>query len=282
MATSDLDVTPESSTGATELAPDDEVSGGSPVTLDQSPDGSGDRPLHNFKAEFDRKLGRVDERFSTLEQLMAQVLNVVTTSGTSAPATPNTTEKEYTDEELLELWQNGSKAAGDMLVDRKMDRRERERDKAAGATNMIRAQLQNLFTRYPTLRDANHPLTKAAIATRNALLQSGLESGPILELEAIKVAIADNPDLAASALQRNTSVGDSRSSSADVSSFGVAPRRTASTPRGKPALSEASKKLAKRMGVKDPSGAMERMRKRWENRSSSISPLLISSLGVEE
>lgn len=281
-----IDVSPDSSSGAGDNEePTAGASGSSPVTSDATPDSS--RPLHNLKSEFDRKLEKMEGRFSTFESSLAEMMNVLATTlqarGKTPPGATDPETREYSDTELMELWQSGSKEAGDLLIDRKVDRKRATDRSADAASSYVTTQLRALYTKYPVLKDPTHPLTKAALATRSALVAAGVPATMAADLEAIKTAIADHPEIAAQVVQPPSEVlEESRREAADRvagGGFGVSSRRgTEGGGKKKAALTKEQIALAQRMGVKDPTGARERMAKRSEAGKSGVSPILLSLL----
>jgi len=95
----------------------------------------------------------------------------------------------------------------------------------------IKEELRELGSKYPDLRDPSAKLTKTAKAVYDAYLKLGQPPGPYTQLKAVSRLIEVKPSL----------VGDQKK---------AAPV---------PADVEA---LAKRMGVKDPVGAMQRFEQR--------------------
>mgnify|MGYP001616504286 FL=1 len=276
------DVSPESSTGAAEDSTDQTTVETDAGTVIPGSSDKVDRPAHNLKAEFDRKLGKMEERFSNMEHSLAEMVGVVTNAVANRGTQPKTeSQKEYSDDELLEMSQAGSKEAMDLLIERKIERRTVTNQRNEAASNFVVTQLRGLYSKYPVLKDSTHPLTKAALAVRNELVASGFPATVAADLEAIKTAIAHNPGLAAQVAEaRPSAEEEARQAAVDQAEGGFRVRsKESDKDRGKkPVLTKEQLALAKRMGVKDPAGARARMLKRAEQNQSGVSPLLFAVL----
>lgn len=250
-------------------ADQDPLTSGSPVSspvnadvLSPNPD---DRPEKNLKAEFDRKHDKLVER-------MDELVALVTTRLTPTPATPERSGgKTYTDEELHQLWQQGYQEAGDMLIERKMERRLASEKAESQKDSIVNNQLMILFRKYPMLADPAHTLTKVALVAKRALIANGRPDNRQTELDAILLAIADNPSLAATPAEEPEYI-------TPASVPGVMPRRAAPVKPKEPTMDPRSLAAAQRMGVKDPAGSRKRFYERNAKGSSSVSPLVAQIL----
>lgn len=241
----------------------------SPVNADVVSPETGDRPEKNIKAEFDRKYEKLAER-------MDELVTLVSTKLSSAPAEPaaRPTGKTYTDEELHQLWQQGYQEAGDMLIERKMERRLAAERAEGQKDALVNNQLTILFQKYPMLYDPSHSLTKVALLAKKALIGNGRSDNRQTELEAILLAIADNPSLASTSREEPEYT-------APASVPSNTPRRAAAPRTKEPTPDSRSLAVANRMGVKDPAGARKRFYERNAKGSSSVSPLVAQIIEEE-
>ena len=266
MALEDQDVDQVSSSGETPT-PESDGSGEAPVNEPT------DRPVQNIKAEFDRKLGQFQ---NTVQSQLAQIAQSIASLQRPAQvANPGT--REYTDDELWAMGQSGSREASDMYHQRQLDRRMQVQTATSAIHQQVAGQLQALARKYPVLSDSSHPLTIAALQAKAALVSMGYQAdAPATVLEAIKVAIADNPEIIAGLVrspQRASEGARGSAANAQMSVDGNTPRRA--QPKGQAAqISDKEKAIAQRMGVKDPAKARERFEKRNAAGRSSISPAI--------
>lgn len=250
--------------------------GSSPVISDVPSDTPTDRPAGNLKAEFDRKMGKLDEK---LDQLTAYVSRLAQPQPSTNEPAATSGKKEYTDEELHTLWQQGYQEAGDILIKRKVDREFAARQETDKQDTLVNSQLSVLFQRYPVLADPAHPLTKMAVIAKRALLANGRSDTRATELEAILLAIADY------VAQPRTDDEDHAEPTSRPSSVVVpgATVRRAPTARPKePAMDPRSLEVAKRMNIKDPAGSRKRFYERNAKGTSSISPMVAQLIKEEE
>lgn len=221
----------------------------------------GDRPARNIIAELDRK---VESRFNTLR---AEILSAL--GSVSRPAAPVSTSRDYSDEELAQLAAAGDARALDTLTDRKAARQSAQHVNALSQAQQEQAALATLLSRFPVLRDDTHPLTRYATNVKLALMRGGAAESAALIVESIKTAIADNPDLAASAMSRPAA---SRPSVPAAVAAAPAPRRTPS-PAKKAELTDAQWALAKRYGYKTREAAAQAIERTEQRRASGASSL---------
>lgn len=272
MPPDEQDVTSESSadtpveTTATESSPSVDV------TAEETADGA-DRPFKNYKAEVDRKLTKVERQVQEQNTLLQTLLTRL-----SQPQPVQPAQREYTDEELWTLAQQGSREAYAMLTQRQMDNRLAQERQVQTRAQGVASALNTLYGKYPALKDPNHPLTQAAIYAKQALVGAGwapMDHGT--DLEAIKAAIADNPDLAVQALSRATTVREAARPAPTTQVDGSTTRRDATKPT-KPGVNKASLAIANRMGVKEPEKAQERFQKLMDEGRVSLGSAAILGL----
>jgi hypothetical protein len=266
MAEEDQDVAPGTSPGS-DAPPESPASDASSVTdVAAAPD---DRPIQNVKAEFDRKLTKV-------ERQLAEIAAMLAAQPTQRPAAPEpAAQQAYTDQQLLELANAGNGAALQEYIARQTARSVSQQTQQMQQQQAVSAQLQVLYGRFPVLTDASHPLTQAAMQAKTTLIRMGYPpQSAATDLEAIKLAIVDHPGLAQPSAPATPP--SSRGPAAPHAGVdGAAPRRptpNASAP-GR-ALSQREKDIAARMGIKDPAAAVKRFTERQQAGRSSLSPLV--------
>lgn len=222
-----------------------------------------DRPLRNVIAELDRKNA---QRF---EELKATLF-----AAQSRAAAPPATQREYTDQELSQLAAAGDANAQLLLSDRLAARHAAEQARTMSQSQSEQASLAALFGRYPVLRDGSHALTSYATQVKNALLASGRPNDVSTVIEAIKTAIADNPDLAAqSAVRMASSAAPVPRATAPTAAASAPASRRPAPAKAATALTDAQWELAKRYGYKtreDAARAIERTKQRRSTGQSGL------------
>ena len=257
MEPTEQDVKPDSSPGASDSPA---VSGA------QVPH---DRPVENVMAEFNRKYARQQQQLEAVIQWIATQQQVPTPIVTQANG-------ELTDEDLWRQAQQGDRKAFEMYQERIADRRLEKKSTIQTRAQMVQAQLQIIGQRYPVLADPQHPLSQTAQMAYHLLTQNGYPPGPETQLEALKTAITDRPDLIAELQSQNTRVQDAtRQSATRTAQSGVmgSTVRQSAPQTGKPPatrVSEAERALAQRMNISDPAKAKERFLKRQEEGKSKL------------
>lgn len=219
-----------------------------------------DRPLQNVTAEFNRKIGKVESRLDELIALIAQQSVKPT-----APAHPLA---QYSDEQLAELYRAGSAEAGIALQERIASRHVQAQSTADKRAQRVQQEMLVLVNKYPALRDPQSPLREAAMNARSVLINQGAQPGPETDLEAVKYAILDNPQVP----QPTPAPAPATPAPAQID--GVKPRRVTPPNAPPPKLNPKAIEIAKRMGVKDPEKSLERFYKRQEAGRSAVSPLI--------
>ena len=256
------DVQPEPSPAAADTPADTPTAPSSVTDVEGAAD---ERPLKNLKAEFDRKHDALRTDIATLTELV-RASQVVRQAPTPAPQGWD----QYTDEQLVQLYQAGSAEAGLKLQDRLIERKLATQAAQQTRQTTVQNQLAVLYAKYPALRDPSSPLHQGALRAKGVLLQTGMyQNGPEADVQAIMTAIADDPSLA------RPSAADTMR--ADVTSQnqidgGKSRQRSPSPKPTTSALTEKERAIAARMGVKDPEKALERLYKRQERGQSSVSP----------
>ena len=238
-----------------------------------------DRPVQNLRGEFDRKIGQLSRQVSELYNLLSSGMAV---PASAAPAPPKDTT--LSDEELLSLGQSGDGRALQLYIDRQIAKSARTMQTAQTAQNLVASQLTVLYSKYPVLRDSSHPLSQAAVQAKSALLGMGYPNDRGTDLEAIKLAIADNPEIVAELMGRPAAAREtSRAGSASphVATEGATFRRN---PPASKTVSVSAKEqaIANRMGVKDPAKAKERFLKRNTEGRSTVSPTVANFVRDKE
>jgi len=229
-----------------------------------------DRPAHNLKAEFDRK-------FTKVEQQMAQMLQAMQQMAAQRPAPPPATSHEYTDEQLAQLAVAGNAEAQRLLTERHTARAVQSQLAQQQAQSAHYGVLSGLYQRYPVLQDTSHPLTQKAMQAKMLIVQQAQMQGRSLapmeaDVQAITLAVADSPDLVAQMHGARTVPQGSPA----AAMTGSTPRRPVPASSGGQTsgrkLSDKERQIAARMGVKDPSKAVDRFFGRQEQARSSVSP----------
>jgi hypothetical protein len=242
MDPNDQDVTPSAPSADPDATQDAPESSAAAVTAVDDDAIVGDRPLKNYIAELERKAAQREERLK-MELLAA----ISAAQRPQAPAQPQS--REYSDEELSQLAAAGDARALQMLTDRQAARHAAQQTSAYSQQQADLAQLNALMGRYPVLRDGSHSLTQYATQVKLALLARGAQDTAATVIEAIKTAIADNPDLAAQSAVRMTSPSVPRATAPVAGAAAPAPRRTPQSPaRPAATLSDKEWEVAKRMG----------------------------------
>lgn len=256
---------PPAAVPATEDLPDSVVP--VDVTTDVTEPPGEDRPLKNLQAEFNRKLGRVEQQYADLAAMVQQALQP------KPPAPPASTLEQYTNEQLAQLSQAGSADAQQEL----MKRLVQTQVSAATAQQQFAARLQSehqtLYRRYPVLNDPTHPLTQYAMQAKAALLRQGAPNNVVTDVEAIKTAIVDNagnPAIIGGPQILEEPVRRAGVQAQSLIDGGTVRRQPAPAQPGKAKLSPRELDLAKRMGVRDPEGAKARFEKRQAEGRSNL------------
>lgn len=136
--------------------------GGAPDASDQTPPAGDD--LKNVKAEFNRKIGNLEE---TNKQLLAQLKNLTeVVKPAKAPAEPSKKVSVFDDEEAYATRIKEEAAAE---IERKLEQQQAQQAKQAQVIN-------SLVTDFPELSDGNHDLTKRAVEIFNGLEESERKS----------------------------------------------------------------------------------------------------------
>ena len=239
-----------------------------------------DRPIENFRAEFHRRNDEQAGRMTKVERQQQEILAALAAL-TARPVAEVVPPPEYSDQQLLELANAGNAAAHQEYVRRMVAQQVAQQTHVTQQTQMIAGQLQSLYGRYPQLTDPSHPLTQAAMQSKMTLIRAGYPAqSAATDLEAIKLAIVDHPDLAQPAAAAPAPAGGTpRTPHQGID--GAAPRRPASTTTPARALSQKERDIAARMGIKDPAGALKRFEKRQQDGRSSVSPQVAQILREE-
>jgi hypothetical protein len=182
---------------------------------------------------------------------------------------------DYTDDELSTLASQGYSVAHQELTRREVARQQYAQSQQQAQAMAVREAEQELATlrqQYPAISDQSSPLYQRANAVygrKSAVMGQNV----FTQLDAIKTAILEiRPEAAAS--ERSRAAGaDLAASLGGVSharpAKGDGPRRT----------TQAEVALAGRMGVKDPAGAMTRLKERMDKGQVSVGPVISSALG---
>jgi hypothetical protein len=242
-------------------------------------------PWKNRMAEMERRAQKMVEDALVRQAAMYQH---VLAQGQQQRANPVDQQKQYTDEELLALANQGHSAALDMLMDRKMARQQQQMGQQQAQQQVVveaQRELAELYQQYPQMQDASTELYRTA----NALYQQRAQLyGPniLTQRDAIKSAIIKlgvQPSRASAAESARQGAVES-SQSIGGSSYQSRPTRTKEEPFVK--VTPQDRELAKKMGLKDLSDKAlaerkARFIKRQQDGSSKINHNISSALGGE-
>ena len=234
-------------------------------------------PWKNRMAEMERRNKALLEEALRAQAAMFQQQLAAVVGQRQAPGQAE--QKPYTDEELHALWQQGHSAAGDMLIERKMNQKQAQ----AVRGNVALAQMQMIYQRYPDLRAPQSPLYQHANAIYQGYLQSGYPPSPDTQVLAMTSAIADRPDLAGRQQQATVQAGEtSRQGAVEASqSIGETSYQAGGPRKVEPftKVTPAERELAKRYQVKDPEGAKKRFLERQAKGLSKVDARISSAIG---
>ena len=255
------DVTPASSPGSAESPPPDATATPGVTGVAEG----ADRPIENLKGEFDRKMTRVERQIAELAAMIA--------AGQQAARAEAPPSQGYSDQQLLELANAGNAAAHEEYTRRIVAQQMGQQQQVMQYHQMIAGQLQAVYAKYPVLTDPSQPLTQAAMQAKMALVRLGHPAqSPATDLEAIKLAIVDNPGLIQPVSGSSSSGGGARAPQQGID--GATSRRPhPTTTPGRP-LSQKERDIAQRMGIKDPVESLKRFEKRLAEQRSGISPMV--------
>ena len=235
-----------------------------------------DRPLENHVAELNRK---VADQSRQLQDLMA----LLAAQAQTAPQPTAARSTEYSDEQLGELARAGSVDASLKLQERVAHRAAQTVVQADQYTRFVQSQLASLYAKYPHLANAQDPLTMEAMKAKSVLLRSGRANDAATDLEAIKLAIVDNPRLAFKDAAPITGTTRPGSVQPIASLDGQTHRREPvkpNTPGRK--LHPRVLRMARDMGIKDPEGSLARQEERHRKGQSSFSPGVLAIVREQE
>jgi len=260
----DQDVIPGSSPGSEGVPAPDATAAPGVTGVASEPT---ERPIENLKAEMDRKLTKVERQQQEILAALAALTN--------RPAIETAPAPEYTDQQLLELANAGNAAAHQEYTRRIVAQQVGQQMQVSQQQQMVAGQLQSLYGRYPQLTDPSHALTQAAMQAKLALIRAGYPAqSAATDLEAIKLAIVDHPDLAQPRASGPPGSPGGAGRTPQQGIDGATPRRPVSPTAPARALSQKERDIAARMGVKDPEHSRERFEKRQQDGRSSLSPLV--------
>jgi len=212
----------------------------------------------------------MNRRFGKMQSQMDLMMQMV-----AAQQAPQATAKPASREELWALAQQGDQAAFELYMEQIADKRTNARLNEMQHTQAVTGQIGVLVQRYPAFNDPSHPLNQAYQSNYNLLVQNGYPANRATQLDAMKTAIADRPDLVVAMHQGGQRAGEASRASASqrarAGQTGVSGQDGSSQRRApSPVITAGQKDLAKRMNVKDPAKAIERFRERQESKVSNL------------
>ena len=276
-----MDQTPDVTAPASSAEPTDvaESSPESPTPDVAAPSAAPERTSEQMFRELQRKM---TEQKTQLDNLYGYLL-------TQAKPQPSvvTGQKELTDDELWTAAQGGDRDAFVVHQQRIAQREYAKAQQQQNQVNIIEGQLRALFGKYPTLRDASHPLTQHVNRAYQLYVKNGYPADKATMLEAAKTAIADHPELIAEmqgSLPAKEFARNSSAQRAQTGTTGVAHNRTPGTSGKKLTVSPEELALARRMGLSPEKAlkAKENFLKRHEAGQSQLSPSITAVVNQEE
>lgn len=237
----------------------------------------GDRPLKNLQAEFNRKFTKVERQNQQLAEQLTAIGQFLAANHQpqQAPAQRRTEEPD-TDENLWARAQTGDRLAFEEYQRRIAQREVQKERTVTGRDQMIQAQMQALYAKYPVFNDGNHPLTQTAQQAYQLLVRNGYPANQATLLEAAKTAIADRPDLVSDIYSQGAQAREGarrgNSNAAHSGQTGASVRRDEPTRsrEGAVTVRPGEAAIAKRMGIKDPQKAKERFLERQKSGQSAL------------
>lgn len=227
-----------------------------------------DRPQQNVMGEFNRKFGALEQKINQLTGYLAE--KEAAAQQPAAQPAPKGSMAAMSDDELWELAKSGNKEAFDAHQERKASSvysRMRGQEQHDG---LVEGQIGILQGKYPVLSNPQHPLTQTATTAYSLLTRRGYPANQATYLEAVKTAIADRPDLVAEMHTQGARAreGARRVSAGNSGVTGTTVRQDEPTQEGKVRVTPEQSAIARRMNIKDPSGAIQRFIKRQESGES--------------
>jgi hypothetical protein len=229
--------------------------------------------MDRLRADMERQMGQVQAQ-------VAEVVNSLASMAQARQAGPQPQPQLVNDQEIRQAAEQGHFAAQEYLT-RQAARAEATAAVQSGLAQQQRAtqitqQIQLLMAKYPQFKEAGNPLSATTASVRNTLLQQGYPNDLSTILEAMKVAIVDNPEVVAQMVNKGPVTNElARQSAVASQSMGSmrtgAARRSPAEPET-PKLEKRALDMAKRMGVKDPTGSVKRMYERNAGGKSALSP----------
>ena len=238
-------------------------------------------PWKNRLAEFERKAEKRLQESLAAQQAAFQQQMAAYFQQQQAPRPAVAEQKQYTDEELLTLANQGHSVAMDMLLDRKIAARQQQQQVVQTRANVAQQQIRTLLARYPDAGNNGSALGQYIAQTYQGYLAAGHPQTPETVLLAMTTAIADRPEMATQTQQRAAAAEGVRTSGVQQhgaigeTTHRTAPRRPGSTYEP----TDAERKLAAAMGVKDPKKARERFLQNNKSGRSAVSSTVSQALG---
>ena len=224
------------------------------------------RSYDNLAGEFNRKFSKMQDQLNAvIGALQAQQQPQQQMQPQGQQANP-----------LEVLWaraQQGDRAAFEeyqrLIAQQEVSKTARVQQHA----DLVNRQIAVIMNRYPVLNNPQHALTQEVNRAFLLLQQNGYPRTRPTLLEAMKTAIADHPELVVELQQQvPTAREQQRRSASQVSQAGQTGTtvRRGTQQQAAAAVPDDVRKLASRMGVKDPNAAMKRFEQRQESGQSSF------------
>lgn len=224
-----------------------------------------DRPVQNLAGEFNRKFGALSAKVDQLTNLM-----VAQAQANQPAAQPSGDLRSMSDDQLWDEAAKGDKNAFTLHQQRLAAKTYAQMRGVESEHQMIEGQIAAIGSKYPVLRDPNHPLTQHTNAAYQLYLKRGRPAGNATWLEAAKTAITDRPDLVSDLHSQTARASETSRRQGMVRQTGAAHRDQPVSESVNFRTSKEDLALANRMGVRDPDGAKRRFLERQRDGRSSF------------
>lgn len=124
---------------------------------DQTPD-----PLKNVKAEFDRKLGNVNQQLEQTNKTLSGLVGQL--QAMAKPAAAQQKPAPTIDKEIEDSWYDSPAKAASLIAERAKNEIRQELQSAGAIQQKTTNTLNALVSEFPELSDQEHEFTKRAIA----------------------------------------------------------------------------------------------------------------------
>jgi hypothetical protein len=144
--------------------------------------GNANDPIKNVKAEFERKLGNVDQQMAAIKQSTDTLLNFVRSQQAAKPAAPAV--------KLEDVWLDNHEAAAAIVVDRATQAIEQKLNQREANNTRTATTIQKLVSEFPELSSSDHELTMKANEVYNSMSEDE-KTSPVAYKAAVNAAALD-------------------------------------------------------------------------------------------